>query len=224
MDLIPRFSPFEPAFASYLGEIPESFREQFLHSPDDPFHVVLDGHMDIWYRPQWLYPLFWALEKVGILVSETGNDIPIKLVVRAEYDRNNRPVHFWNRTFKFKTERYFNTILPYDYELGEVGDFIGKWKFVYIVWEARYHPPQKFTLDTKLCAFHFGNRFFWLPRWVWERLFGILHCDQVAHDLKGNTYDLDLVIRHPWLGDVFGYRGKFQTTRIPKESFKAGDG
>lgn len=189
-----------------------------MHSPDKPFHLVIDGYLDVWYRPKWLAPLFWALEKIGILVSETGENIPVTMQVEAEFDKDNKPVHFWNRTFRFKTLRYFNTILPYDYELNEVGDFIGKGRFVYIVWEARYHPPMRFTLNTKTCAIHVGNHFFWLPRWIWERMFGVLQCEQRADDMTGNSYSLELVIRHPWFGDFFGYKGRFSISRQPKES------
>ncbi len=214
----PHFSPFEPAFASNPGKIPETFKEQFLHSPGDPFHIVLDGNLNVWFRPNWLAPLFWVLGKFGILVPETGENVPVTMVVRAEYDKDNKPIQFWDRTFKFNTLRRFNTILKYDDKMGDVGDFIGKWKFVYIVWEARYHPLDRFTLDTKICAFRFFNCYIWLPRWVWERLFGILRCDQVADDIKGNTFSLDLVIKHPWFGDFFGYNGKFTTLRKLKDS------
>jgi hypothetical protein len=62
---------------------------------------------------------------------------------------------------------------------------------------------------------HFGNHFFWLPRWLWERLFGVLQCTQEAHDIQGDTFSLDLVIRHPWFGDLFGYHGTFKTFRRP---------
>ena len=214
--LIPTFSPFEPAFATEINEVPFSFREQFLHAPEDPFDIVLRGHLDIWFRPKWLTPLFFLLEKTGILVSEIGENIPVTLTVRAKYDHNNLPVHYWNRTFQFKTERYFNTILPYDFDKEEVGDFIGKSKLVYIVWKTEFLPPTKFTINTKACALHLKGKYLWLPDWLWKPLFGMLRCTQKTNDLESDKFSINLIIRHPWFGDVFGYKGKFKTTRKSK--------
>ena len=210
----PTFSPFEAAFAVTDAEIPHSFREQFLHAPENPYDIALKGQLDVWFRPKWLSPLFTLLEKTGILVSETGRNIPVTLTVRAKYDENNNPVHYWDRTFQFKKERYFNTILPYDFTKEEVGDFIGKWKFIYIVWKTEFHPSTKFTLDTNACAFHLNGRYLWLPEWLWKPLFGVLHCTQEAENLESNNFHLDLSIWHPWFGDLFGYKGNFKTQRI----------
>jgi len=120
----PTFSPFEPVFAGYANKIPLAFQEQFLHSPDYPFNIVLDGYLDVWFHPKWLYPLFWYLENLGILVSEIGNKVPMNLTVQAVREKNGLPVHYWNRTFQFKKERYFNTILAFDPDINKVVDFI----------------------------------------------------------------------------------------------------
>ena len=213
---IPTFSPFESVFATTDAEIPHSFKEQFLHAPENPYDIDLQGRLEIWYRPKWLSPLFRVLEKTGILVSETGKNIPVTLTVRAKYDENKNPVHYWDRTFQFKKKRSFNTILPYDFKKKEVGDFIGKSKFVYIVWKTRFHPPKKFTLDTNACAFHLKGRYFWLPAWLWKPLFGVLRCSQEAENMESNNFHIDLIIWHPWFGDLFGYKGKFRTMRKPK--------
>ena len=58
---IPTYSPLEPVFAAHLEQMPSVFREQFLHSPDLGYDIVVQGHMHtIWYVG-WLAPLFWAL-------------------------------------------------------------------------------------------------------------------------------------------------------------------
>ena len=214
---VPSFSPFEVAFSDInIDEIPLSFQEQFLHAPENPYHIVLDGVLDVWFRPKWLKPLFWLSEKMGILVSETGKNIPVKLTVRAEREKDKIPVHYWDREFQFKKSRYFNTILPYDFTKKEVGDFIGKWKFVYIVWKTRFHAPDRFTLDTNECAFHVNGHYFWLPKWLWQRMFGVLHCTQKAEGIDSDKFSINLVISHPWFGDFFGYKGKFKTIRKTK--------
>ena len=209
------YSPFESTFRAVRPEeVPAEFALQFLHSPDDDFDAVLTGHMDVWYQPKWLWPLYWLLKQTGILVCEAGEGVPVELRVRAGREIDGRPVHFWDRTFRYRRERHFNTILIYDADHGEVGDFVGKWQTVYLIWQARFELPGRFTLDTKAVALHWRGRYLWLPNWLWSLVFGVVDFEQKASG-KGQT-ELELIIRHPWFGPVFGCQGIFAVSNEPK--------
>ena len=39
--------------------------------------MTLEGVMhDVWHKPGWLGPVYWALGKLGVLVPYTGREVP----------------------------------------------------------------------------------------------------------------------------------------------------
>ena len=213
----PHVSPLEPIFARYSGTIPLAFREQFFHSAEYPYGLVLQGVIHhLWYRPRWLAPLFRLLERIGILISQQGRDIPTTLEVRPGYDREGQPYHIWARTFNFNRRRFFNTTIIYAPDLGHVVDLVGPKDVLYMVWRAQFHPPGTFTLHTAACAIRLGRGRIWLPRWLWQWLLGTVRFRQRVDPSREDTVHIGLVIRHPQLGDIFGYTGTFTATRVPK--------
>ncbi len=212
----PHFSPLEPALAPHAETLPLAFREQFLHSAEFPFGVVLQGMIHhLWYRPRWLAPLFWLLERIGILISQQGHAIPTTLEVRPGYDRDGQPYHIWARTFQFPQRCFFNTTIIYASDLDHVVDLVGPKNVLYMVWRAQFHPPNTFTLHTAACALRFGRRRVWLPRWLWRWLLGTVRFRQRVDPAREDMVHIGLVIRHPLLGDIFGYTGTFTVTRTP---------
>src|SRR5450432_3351953 len=111
----PVFSPLEPIFAPFVGQIPLAFREQFLHSAADPYGMKLEGVMhQIWHEPRWLGPVYWALGKLGILVAHNARDVPTSLVVVPGVFPNGQLFHRWERTLRFARPVQFNTTIVYD--------------------------------------------------------------------------------------------------------------
>ncbi len=95
---------------------------------------------------------------------------------------------------------------------------------LYIVWDAQFHPPDRFTLDTHSCALRFGTRKFWMPRWLWKFLLGTVTFSQVADSSQGETVRIELSVLHPVFGRIFGYEGSFRATRTAKVGGTAGGG
>ncbi|MEM7343526.1 MAG: DUF4166 domain-containing protein, partial [Chloroflexota bacterium] len=169
----PVFSPLEPIFAPYTGQIPFAFQEQFLHSGDYAYDILLRGKMHtIWHRPGWLKPLFWTLGKVGILVPFVDQNIPTTLKVVPGFDADGTIYHRWERTLQFDPPINFNTTIIYNAHRQQVVDLVGPKDILYMVWQAKFHPPQTFTLDTEACAFRLGKRLVWMPSWMWRWLLG----------------------------------------------------
>lgn len=215
----PGFSPLEPVFAAHEAEMPFAFREQFLASPDAAFDVVLRGQMHrIWRRPRWLAPLFKALGRARILVPETGRNIPTVLRVLARRNAAGRPYHVWHRTFWFPGRRPlpFPTTIIYDPAIEQVVDLVGPNNILYMVWKARFTPPDTFTLDTHSIAVQLRGRRIWLPRLIWRWAFGVVRFVQRADRNREGTVHIELIIRHPLLGDFFGYNGTFRVTHDPR--------
>jgi hypothetical protein len=209
----PSRSPLEPIFAGY-PHIPFAFVEQFLHGDDLPYRVTLDGVMHrIWHRPAVLGPLFWALAKLGILVPYNAAGVPTTLTVRPGRDQRDGVYHVWDRTLAFPKPIRFKTTIIYDQALGKVVDLVGPRDVLYMVWEAKFHPPNRFTLDTHSCAIRVGPRKLWMPRWLWKFLLGTVTFTQTAKEPEGDTVSVDLLITHPLFGKIFGYVGTFRTVR-----------
>ena len=216
--VLPTASPLEAIFAGHAVErIPLAFREQFFRSPEEDFHVVLDGTLHhVWHRPRWLGPLFRALAHVGILVPFVGRDVPTQLVVGTGRLPTGAPYHVWDRYVRFPQSRQpvrFRTKIVYDPVLDEVVDLVGPRDALYMVWYARYHPPSDFTLATAAVALDVAGRRWWLPRWLWRWTLGSVRFLQRAEGTDSDTIRISLRIAHPLFGDVFGYDGTFRTRR-----------
>lgn len=212
----PNRSPLDPVFEGH-ARVPFAFAEQFLHSDDRPYGMRLDGAMKkIWHQPAVLSPLFRLLGKLGILVPYQGEDIPTSLIVRPGRDPEDGPYHIWDRTFTFAKPVRFPTTILYDPTIGKVVDLVGPKNMLYMVWDAQFHPPDRFTLDTHSCAIRLRGRKFWMPRWMWKLLLGEVSFSQVAASADGDTVHVNLLIMHPLLGEIFGYEGVFRTVRTEK--------
>jgi hypothetical protein len=209
-------SPLDPVFAQ-AGPIPVAFQDQFLAHPERDYRVVLEGTMhEIAYRPRWLKPLFLALGCVGVLVPKCGKEIPTTLEVVPGYLPNGEPYHEWNRTFSFPRPIFFNTKVVYDHQLKNIADVVGIGKFLHMVWDAKFTPPDTFTLDTIANAVNILGRPRYMPAFLWKILLGRVKFIQKADLNAPGQVTVDLRILHPWFGEVFLYRGSFRVVRYPK--------
>jgi hypothetical protein len=214
----PRRSPLEFVFAGH-DRIPFAFVEQFLHGEDLPYAMKLDGTMHrIWHRPAILAPLFWALGKIGILVPHNAEKVPTELVVTPGRSTTDGVYHIWDRTLLFNKPVRFRTTIIFDASINKVVDLVGPRNVLYMVWEAKYHPRDKFTLDTHSCAFRLGRLKLWMPRWLWKFLLGTVTFSQIVDPEKDDTVHIDLLIKHPLFGRIFGYEGSFKVVRTDKST------
>lgn len=204
-------TPFARVFAVQIDQIPSPFRKQFLHTPETPQQVKLEGEMiSIWHKPRWLKPLFWLLAKNGILLSQMGDHIPTVMDVGAFRGEDGFPYHTWFRTIYFTHPEKFNTTLVYEPSIDRIADFVGPNKAIQLYWHAQFHPPAKFTLDTAAAAVEIAGQRIWFPRWLWRWVFGTVRFQQNALPDEADTVMIELIINHPLFGDVFGYTGKYK--------------
>ncbi len=206
-------SPLEPVFAGHR-HVPFAFAEQFLHGRRLPYGIELVGVMHrIWHRPRALGPLFRLLGKLGILVPHQAADVPTTLLVTPGHNDRDGLFHVWDRTLAFDVPVRFRTTIVYDASLGRVVDLVGPREVLYMVWDAEFHPPAKFTLATHSIALRAGRRKVWLPRPVWKFLLGTVTFSQVVDPEREDTVHIDLLITHPLFGRIFGYDGTFRAVR-----------
>jgi hypothetical protein len=199
--------------------IPEAFRLQFLHTPDDPHRIVLEGEMHrVWQGHRWMRPVFWLLGLTGILIGKTGEHVPTRLELRVYRDQAGIPHQAYDRTLQFDTPVTFNSEMFYLPAQNRSAELFGPGRVLYMVWDTQFHPPDTLTLQTTGFGVRIGNRYITLPQRAARWLIGEAHFVQKAYDTTPPSSSIDLVIRHPIFGNIFGYEGRFDVLKLDKES------
>ncbi len=209
-------SPLSPLFPD-PERLPAVFRRQFLHSPENEGDVLIEGVLDeVWYRPRWLGPFFWLLERAGILIAERAENVRTTLRVEARYDRDGQPYHLWYRRF-YGEERVkkFDVKVIYDRASERAVDVVGHRGRLALGWDVRFIEPDTLKLDVIAAGLRTDKRIVWLPSWLWPLMFGREEFTQKVVSVAENRISINLLIRHPLFGPVFCYRGTFTVGSEP---------
>lgn len=207
------YSPLSPFFPD-PEKIPEAFRIQFLHSPEFKHDVILEGELEeVWFRPIWLAPLFWFLELLGILIAERDQNIKTILKVVAKYDKKGNPYHLWYRRFLGSKIKKFDVKIVYDGVTKQAVDLVGPCRLLALTWRIKYLEPDTIKLDVTGAGLRFGDKYYWIPRWIWPFLLGREKFTQKLISTEENQVRIDLSIEHPFFGQVFCYRGVFNVRK-----------
>jgi hypothetical protein len=174
--------------------------DQYFFSSGE--RVVLEGTMErVWRRGRWLWPLFWLASWSDLLFPETGRDVPVSLVIRAEQSGRR---HLWRREFRFpRRHRRFTSRMEYDERLGRVIEAVGPGLALALAWDIRFEAPSTLHLACAGWVLRLGPLRIRLPEWF-------LSSGQAVETVPtANTIRIDFTVSHPLLGDVFGYAGTF---------------
>lgn len=215
-------SPFFPILGGRAEDLPEVLRDQYLVGPEDSYRVVLEGTMDrIWHRPFWLWPFLRLLATFDILFPEQGNNIEASMIVEGQHGRQGGGAQTWRRTFHFRRPRKFNATMMFDQRLARVVERLGPFGVLEIVWNVTFEPPATIRIKTEGIRLGMGKRRIVLPRWatveIWASETALGQQGNMGEqDLPGIQRDMiavDLLVRQPWLGEIFGFAGHFQLRR-----------
>ena len=202
-------SPFASVLAARGDELPLAFQEQFLYSANAAYQVVLEGRMEeVWQKPQWLKPFFWMLSWFDMLFPETGYDIPAVMVISGRRG-NQHPAHRWDRTFTFATPRRFNATMTIDPRTHQIIEQMGPGELLEMQWDIIFQPPNVIRITTIGCNLKVGRWRAKLPAFAYPLVCAV----ETARASTPPSIDIDLTVSHPWLGDIFGYRGNFTVRR-----------
>jgi hypothetical protein len=75
-----------------------------------------------------------------------------------------------------------------------------------------FEPPATIRIVTEGMRVGVGRFRITLPRWCAVEV----HVSETALEEQRQGIAVDLVVRRPWLGAIFGYAGRFQVRREPK--------
>jgi membrane protein len=200
-------SPFTPLLLPYVDRLPPVLRDQALLPAGAGYRVVLDGRLDqIWQRPGPVWPFFWLLARAGLLFAETGENVPAHITVTAAHDAHGEPCHIWRRTFDFPAPRHLHSRLSYDAALGRLVEYFGPGGRLQMVWHVSFQEPLTVVITTEACALLLGPWRLVLPAWSYAAV-AVTTTAESAHT---PFVRVELRLRHPWLGAIFGYHGRFE--------------
>src|SRR5579875_3275333 len=211
-------SPFFPVLAGAVEELPGVLHDQYLLQPEDPYRVVLEGTMDrIWHRPFWLWPFLRLCALFDILFPEQGSDIEASMIVEGRHDKQGGGAQTWNRTFWFRKPRQFNATMVFDLCLARVVERMAPFGILEVIWNVAFEPPDTIRIET--CGMRVGmNRLrIMLPRWASVEV----RVSETALLESNETIEVTLALRHPSLGEIFGYTGRFRVRRELKEECRS---
>lgn len=155
------------------------------------------GEMDIEY-PVYMQPYLSVLRLFGALINRRGKNIPTTVEKHMKGD-----VQYWKRTIRFPQDKiiFFKSFWVYagSNELIEyVNPFLGLRMSVHIENNELHYEGRNFVVKL-------GKWLIPIPEWL---VLG--HTTIIETALSDNEFKMDFKLRHPILGVIFRYSGKFK--------------
>jgi uncharacterized protein (TIGR01777 family) len=223
-------SPFFPVLAEAAENLPGVLRDQYLVRPADTYRVVLEGTLNrIWHQPCWLWPFLRLLALFDILFPEQGSNIEASMIVEGRHDKQGKGIQTWRRTFRFRRLRRFDATMAFDLRLARVVERMGPFDVLEVVWNVTFEPPATIRIVTEGIRLRMGRCCIALPRWATVEV----QASETALGHRGGTGErdrlgdrsdtiaVDLTVRQPWLGEIFGFTGHFQPRREVTEGIRS---
>ncbi len=193
----------EPIFKSIFGkdwdQLPPVMHKHYANRPYSNDVTIVEGTLDVMCAGpiKILAFLFWLMRGIP-----PYNEKNVPVTVSFGSDGNSKFFHF-NRVFHFKTRKPYcfksRMIQVKDNEVIEVMSSRLGWRMNY-VWE-----DERIKLKHKGYVLYLLGQFIPLPLTF---LIGEGNAEEVAVD--ENVFAMIVTIRHPWLGKIYEYKGRFE--------------
>lgn len=195
----------EPTFKSIFGNswdmLPPVMKKHYANRPYSAEVTTVNGTLDVFCKPPllWLSPL---MKLFGQIPTFNENNVPV--TVNFESDLNSKAFHF-NRSFKFEDLKpyvFHSKMLQLEgSEVVELMKFGLGWKMQYS-WDG-----EKVILTHKGYVIQLFGHLIPLPLTI---LMGAGNASEYPVD--DNTFDMEVSITHPWWGEIYGYKGRFEVS------------
>ena len=193
----------DPTFKSIFGEawdlLPTVMKKHYGNRPYSNEVTRVKGTLEVFCRPPllWFSPLMKLLGQIPIF-----NEKNVPVTVYFESDVDTKYFHF-NRVFNFanaKTYKFHSRMLQIkDNQVVEIMRFGLAWKMAYS-WDG-----EKVVLSHRGYAIHILGHLVPLPLTLFM---GAGEAIEIPIDER--TFEMKVVITHPWWGELYGYNGRFE--------------
>ena len=190
---------FAPIFGDSWVALPPVFRAHYANRPYSDDLTIVRGKMHVRLSP-WVRMVSPLLRLTRTLVPKAGEDVAVTVKFCSERDSD---VFRFEREFVFgdgECHRFISRMQPVG------GNEVIEWTGSGIGWHAAYsHTAGKVILSHLGYRLKLFGRMFSLPsRW----LFGEAEAHETAIDAI--TFAMEMRIRHPLFGEIYGYGGRFE--------------
>ncbi|MBD7996517.1 DUF4166 domain-containing protein [Arthrobacter sp. Sa2CUA1] len=160
----------------------------------------------------WTVPFLKVGAYRNILFPERGTDVPFTIENYPYTDGFGRPTVTFTRTLEMRPgkPRRFDATMVYSEARGTVVDYLGSHQHLATDLRLAVREDGSLHLRSTALRFHEGLLHFTVPRF----LTGSADLYE-AYDDERQVYTIQLQVRNPLFGFLFGYRGEFSCAFVP---------
>lgn len=182
-------------------------RRRFGVGVDAGYACVGTGLMrEIRRGPWWVRPFLMLGATRNIMFPEAGSDVPFRIENYPYRDGLGRETVTFVRTMQLRSgrRRRFDATMIYSEQRRRVVDYLGTHQHLAVDLELSATEAGGLRLVSGEQRFYEGWIAFRFPKLFTGRAYLTEHYDE-----DRECYVIDLAVRHPWFGVLFGYRGEF---------------
>lgn len=204
-------SMFARALGSDFARLHPTLQERFGLTAAGDVSCLGRGRMDrMWRGRAYTVPFLHLGARRNVLFPETGRDVPFTIENYAYTDGFGRETVTFVRTFEVRPgrRRRFDATMVWNEERGCVVDYLGTHQHLAVDLELSVRPDGGLRIRSGAQRFHEGLVSVPLHR----QLSGHAALEEWVDD-TGRVH-IDVRVRHPRLGHVYGYTGSFEHHRV----------
>ena len=103
--------------------------------------------------------------------------------------------------------------MMFDLRLACVVERMAPFGMLEVLWNVTFERPATIRIETRGMRVGVNRLRIALPRWASVEV----RVSETALSDRSETIAVNLAVRQPWLGEIFGYTGRFQVRREMKE-------
>ncbi len=195
-------------------------QERLAFSSADHRAFVGEGVMEqVWHGPFFTQPFLRAGLSRHITFPEAGRNVPFRIENYAYRDPLGRETVTWIRRFAFpRHTRCFDATMVRSAARNCIVDYLGTHQHVAVDIELAVTTRGGLRLRSGTQRFHAGRLSFGLPK-----LLAALADVEEWYDDVADCYRIQVEVRNPIVGNLFGYHGSFRSTwqHLPPEQIPA---
>ncbi|MHA7967518.1 DUF4166 domain-containing protein [Paenibacillus sp. CAU 1782] len=186
-------------------------QQRFGFDSEAGIAAIGTGMMEqVWYGKWYTLPFLYIGTWRNILFPQKGQQIPFTIENYAYRDSLGRETVTWVRTYHFpKKTRRFDATMIYSEQRGKIIDYLGTHQHLAVEIEMEPTPTGAMRLRSGAQYFYEGPVAFAFP------MFLSGYADVVeSYDEESNKFRIDVTVRNPIFGPIFGYSGSFDVSYV----------
>lgn len=205
-------SIYQTALGTDFNNLHPLIQKRFGFSSTDGIAAVGTGIMEeLWHGALYTLPFLYVGTWRSIMFPEQGRNVPFTIQNYAYRDPLGRETVTWVRTFHTTRKRRFDAYMIYSEERECIVDYLGNHQHLAVDIEASVAPNGGIRIRSGEQRFYEGLLGFRFPM----AISGEASVSE-WYDDNDQCFRIEVDVRNPRWGKLFGYRGKFQVEWLNK--------